>query len=137
MTDIAEKKQYHAGFYLMDPSTGEVLADYQGDKYFTPASNTKILTLFAASFLPDSLPSFYLRETDAVAYIWPLGNPAFLNPVIGDSTNYKLLSQKDSLVVSFPYFVDERFGSGWAWDDYNSAYSPEISILILCHERSL
>lgn len=126
---IAEEKQYHAGFYLLEPESGKVLIDYQGDKYFTPASNTKILTLFAASFLPDSLPSFYLKKEDSVAYLWPTGDPTFLNPVLGDTTNYHTLSQIDSLVISYPYFVDDRMGSGWAWDDYNSAYSPELSAM--------
>ena len=124
---VAEEKQYHAGFYLIDPESGKVLADHQGEKYFTPASNTKILTLFATSFLPDSLPSFYLKKEDSLAYVWPLGDPAFLNPVLHDTTNYGLLSEIDSLVISFPYFVDDRMGSGWAWDDYSSSYSPEIS----------
>ena len=113
----------------MNPETGKVLEDYQGDKYFTPASNTKILTLYAASFLPDSLPSFYLKQTDSVTYAWPTGNPTFLNPVLEDTTNYALLSGFDSLVISFPYFVDDRMGSGWAWDDYNSSYSSEISAM--------
>lgn len=126
---VSEEKQYHAGFYLMDPESGKVLVDYQGDKYFTPASNTKILTLFAASFLPDTLPSFYLKEGDSVAYIWPTGDPSFLNPVLADTTNYHFLSQFDSLVISYPYFVDDRKGSGWAWDDYNSSYAPEISAM--------
>lgn len=124
---ISSEKQYHAGFYLMDPASDKVLADYQGDKYFTPASNTKILTLFATQFLPDILPSFYRKEVDSITYIWPTGDPTFLNPVLQDTTNYTMLSQVDSLVVSYPYFVDDRKGSGWAWDDYNYSYAPELS----------
>ena len=128
VTTVAEENQYHAGFYLLDPATGKVLADHQGEKYFTPASNTKVLTLFAAKkFLPDPLPSFYYKQEDSLTYVWPTGDPSFLNPVLMDSTNYHWLSMADSLVVSYPYFVDDRFGSGWAWDDFSSSYSPEIS----------
>jgi len=127
---IANEKQYHSGFFLLDPESGKVLVDYQGDKYFTPASNTKILTLYAVKkFLPDPLPTFHIVESDSVTYIWPTGDPTFLNPVLKDSTNYSVLSIADSLVISYPYFVDDRFGSGWAWDDFNSGYSPEISAM--------
>ena len=125
---FADEKQYHVGFYLLDPAKNEVLADFQGDKYFTPASNTKILTLYAAKLtLDDPLPAFYIVEDSAVTYLWPTGNPTFLNPVLADSNNYKILARADSLVLSYANFSSERFGSGWAWGDYNSSYSPELS----------
>ena len=58
---FSDENQYHAGFYLLDPAKNEVLADYQADKYFTPASNTKILTLYAAKLtLKEPLPAFYM-----------------------------------------------------------------------------
>lgn len=105
-----------------------MLADYQGDKFFTPASNTKILTLYVANLvLAEPLPAFYIIEDTAATYLWPTGNPAFLNPVLLDSGNYEVLAQADSLVLSYANFNSRRFGSGWAWDDYNSSYSPEIS----------
>ena len=125
---FSHENQYHAGFYLFDPAKNEVLADYQGDKYFTPASNTKILTLYAAKLiLQDPLPVFYFIKDGATIYLWPTGNPVFLNPVLADSGNYEFLAGADSLVLSYADFKAERFGSGWAWDDYNYSYSPELS----------
>ena len=125
---FSQVNQYHAGFYLFDPATEQVLADYQGDKYFTPASNTKILTLYAAKkVLANPLPTFYILEDSSVTYLWPTGNPSFLNPVLSDSTNFTTLAGADSLVLSYPNFATERFGSGWAWDDYNTSFSPELS----------
>ena len=125
---FSHDNQYHAGFYLFDPAKNVVLADYQGDKFFTPASNTKILTLYAANLvLADPLPAYYLIEDSIATYLWPTGNPSFLNPVLLDSGNYKLLAQADSLVLSYANFNSKHFGSGWAWDDYNSSYSPELS----------
>ena len=125
---FSKENQYHAGFYLLDPAKNEVLEDYQGDKYFTPASNTKILTLYAVNlFLDKSLPAFYIAEDSLATYLWPTGNPAFLNPVLMDSSNYDILSRAESLVLSYAGFASERFGSGWAWDDYNSSYSAELS----------
>lgn len=125
---FSQENQYHVGFYLFDPAKNEVLGDYQGDKFFTPASNTKILTLYAANLvLADPLPAFYIIEDSTATYLWPTGNPVFLNPVLLDSGNYEVLAQADSLVLSYANFRSKRFGSGWAWDDYNSSYSPELS----------
>jgi D-alanyl-D-alanine carboxypeptidase/D-alanyl-D-alanine-endopeptidase (penicillin-binding protein 4) len=125
---FAQDNQYHAGFYLYDPVKKEVLADYQSEKYFTPASNTKILTLYASKLiLDDPLPEFYIKKDSNVTYLWPTGNPSFLNPVLSDSINYKTLAEADSLVLSFANWQSDRFGSGWSWDDYNSSYSPELS----------
>jgi D-alanyl-D-alanine carboxypeptidase/D-alanyl-D-alanine-endopeptidase (penicillin-binding protein 4) len=39
------------GFALFDPEERQLLYQYQADKYFTPASNTKILTFYAAQTL--------------------------------------------------------------------------------------
>ncbi len=126
---IAAAGQYHAGFYLYDPQRHKVLADYQGDKYFTPASNTKILTLYAAQHvLPDSLPAFYLTRDSMATYLWPQGYPGFLNPAVGDTLTYQVLAAADSLVLNLPATQPDRFGPGWAWDDYNYSYIPERSV---------
>jgi serine-type D-Ala-D-Ala carboxypeptidase/endopeptidase (penicillin-binding protein 4) len=125
---FSSENQYHAGFYLLDPVKNKILLDYQGDKYFTPASNTKILTLYATKlFLDDPLPAFYMVKEDDNIQLWPTGSPTFLNPVLADSSNYEMLAGADSLVLSYANYTAERFGSGWAWDDYNSSYSPELS----------
>lgn len=128
ISSFSNENQYHAGFYLLDPANNKVLADYQGDKYFTPASNTKILTLYAAKLvLEDPLPAFYMVKDSSILHLWPTGNPNFLNQVLADSSNYEILAEADSLVLSYANFTSEHFGSGWAWDDYNSSYSPEMS----------
>jgi serine-type D-Ala-D-Ala carboxypeptidase/endopeptidase (penicillin-binding protein 4) len=125
---FSSEKQYHAGFYLLDPAKNKVLVDYQADKYFTPASNTKILTLYATKLiLQDPLVEFYMVKDGSTVHLWPTGSPNFLNPVLADSSNYEILAQADSLVLSYANYTAERFGSGWAWDDYNSSYSPELS----------
>src|SRR3954462_9419319 len=38
----------HMGISIFDPSGNKYLYNYQGDKYFVPASNTKIITCYAA-----------------------------------------------------------------------------------------
>lgn len=50
------------GFVLLDAQTGRKIADVYGNRYFTPASNVKILTLAASlSLLPDTLPTLQIR----------------------------------------------------------------------------
>src|SRR5215212_6307699 len=46
----------HVGISIYEPATGKYLYNYQGDKYFVPASNTKLPTCYAAmKYLGDSL----------------------------------------------------------------------------------
>ena len=45
----------HVGLSIFDPASNKYLYNYQGDKYFVPASNTKIPTCYAAmKYLGDS-----------------------------------------------------------------------------------
>ena len=37
----------HTGISLYDAGAGRYLYNYQGDKYFVPASNTKLFSLYA------------------------------------------------------------------------------------------
>ena len=46
----------HVGISVYEPATGKYWYNYQGDKYFVPASNTKLPTCYAAMrYLGDSL----------------------------------------------------------------------------------
>src|SRR6187431_3751500 len=46
----------HVGISVYEPETGKYWYNYQGDKYFVPASNTKLPTCYAAmKYLGDSL----------------------------------------------------------------------------------
>src|SRR5690242_9935160 len=46
----------HVGIAVYDPVTNKNLYNYQSDKYFIPASNTKIITCYTAmKYLGDSL----------------------------------------------------------------------------------
>src|ERR671927_187513 len=46
----------HVGISIYEPATGKWWYNYQGDKYFVPASNTKLATCYAAmKYLGDSL----------------------------------------------------------------------------------
>src|SRR5687768_8376517 len=125
-----EMFQDHTGFYLYDPDQDKTLFDFNGSRYFTPASNTKIFTFYAAlKILGDSVPALeYVHRNDSLIF-WGTGDPSFLyKEVFYDSTVYDFLSEnEDELYFSSANFYTPHFGEGWAWDDYNSGYSAERS----------
>ena len=118
------------GFQLFDPQSSETLFSINEDKFFTPASNTKIFTFYTSiNILGDSIPAFrYIEKGDSLIFLGT-GDPSFLNPYF--SQNEQVISflkkQKAQLFFCSNNFQEERFGPGWAWDDYNDYYQPEKS----------
>src|SRR5262245_23365485 len=70
----------HLGISIYEPATGKYWYNYQGDKYFVPASNTKIPTCYSAmKYLGDSLVGArYLIRGNNVS-IFGTGDPTFLH----------------------------------------------------------
>lgn len=124
------KFQDHTGFVLFDPEKNKTVYEFNGARYFTPASNTKILTFFAAlKILGDSVPALeYVQRNDSLIF-WGTGDPSFLyRHVYYDSSVYHFLkSSASDLYFSDANFHTPHFGAGWAWDDYSSGYSPQRS----------
>lgn len=122
------------GFVLMDPLAGKVLADFQGDRYFTPASNVKILTLATClEILRDSVPGVqYVYAGDSLIFRGA-ADPAFLHPDFAAwQPWWKILrNTRHSLFYDEREFDEPRFGAGWAWDDYNEDYQMERSAMPL------
>ncbi|NOT75366.1 MAG: D-alanyl-D-alanine carboxypeptidase [Cyclobacteriaceae bacterium] len=118
----------HVGFVLFDPSTQKTICDYQGDQYFTPASNTKIFTLYASlKILGDSIPALkYSQRNDSIIF-WGTGDPGFLyeNTFHEDRVYNFLKNNTSKIFFSSSNFQTTHFGAGWAWDDYNDAYQVE------------
>ncbi|KAA3637011.1 MAG: D-alanyl-D-alanine carboxypeptidase [Bacteroidetes bacterium] len=124
--------QQFTGFELYDPVNKISLISKNGHKYFTPASNTKILSLYTAlTTLGDSLPLLNYIETEEALYFWGTGNPLFLHPDFdtGSEALEFLKSQNKPLRFVDQNFKDTRFGDGWMWDDYPFYYQVEKSAL--------
>lgn len=122
--------QNHIGVMLFDPVKQKTLFHHKADKYYTPASNTKILTLYTAlNVLGDSLPAFkYVVAGDSLL-LWGMADPSFLNPAVHQNPNvYRFLQQENrKLFLSQRSHYTTALGRGWAWDDYNDYYSVERS----------
>ena len=121
----------HVGISLYDPATNKYLYNHNGQKYFVPASNTKLFSCYAAlKYLGDSLPGIKYWENDTALYLVPTGDPSLLhtdfkkNPVIDF-----LQKTKKSVYIIDSNWKETALGSGWSWNDYNDNYMAERSAL--------
>lgn len=127
---IENELQDHTGFIIIDPAKQKTLFEHNSEKYFTPASNTKIFTLYASlKILGDSVPALRALETQDSLIFWGTGDPSFLyKNVYSESKTFGFLKNASKpLYFSNANFHTSAFGSGWSWDDYNSYYSSEKS----------
>lgn len=117
------------GFMLYDPVNDSTLFAQLEDKYFTPASNTKLFTFYAGlKLLPDTLRGLeYVVRGDSLIF-WGTGDPTFLHPDFDTDTVFRFLQERpENLYYSDSHFRDELLGPGWSWSDYNYYYSTEKS----------
>lgn len=119
---------HFTGLYVYDLSTQKELINYQGEKYFTPASNTKIATLYTAlQFLSDSIPAVKYDISKDTLWLQGTGNPTFLHSYFKDSTALHLAKKHQKVIIITGILADKKFGPGWAWEDYDRYFSPEKS----------
>ena len=127
----AEKElQDHTGFMLYDPASQQTLWEYKSSHYFTPASNTKIFTLYTGlQLLGDSVPAIKYQMLNDSLIFWGMGDPSFLYKNVFQNNRVFSFLEKSTVPLFFSgsNFQTDRFGVGWAWDDYNYAYSSERS----------
>ncbi len=122
------------GLVLFDLKNNQYVFDFNGDKYFTPGSNTKTWTLHAAlDILGDSIAWMAYQNVDNRRVYFPMADPTFLHPFMKPNPrieNYFASHHEvgDTIYMSTSHFRDDRFGSGWMWDDINYYFQPEKSI---------
>jgi len=124
-------QQHQVGFMIQEIGASQNMFSYNAEKYFTAASNTKLLTFYTAlNMLGDSIPSFqYIIKQDSLL-IWPMADASFLHPDFKTQKAFDFLknSGKSIYLISGRY-QGEKFGRGWSWDDYNEYYQTEITEL--------
>jgi D-alanyl-D-alanine carboxypeptidase/D-alanyl-D-alanine-endopeptidase (penicillin-binding protein 4) len=126
-------KQYQVGFALYDKEKKEMIFQKDADKYYTPASNTKLFTFYAGlKMMPDSIPSLkYVERGDSLIF-WGTGDPSFLHTALKGTKAYELLKNTNKKLFFAPgRYTGDFYGNGWQWDDYNDYYQPEINELPL------
>lgn len=132
-------KKSFSGFVLLDPENGKTLAAVNGEHYFIPASNNKILTLATClSILGDTIPRLRYNydassHPEGVFELFATGDPTFLHPDFQvwqpppDFLSNNIYS--DLFLRRYRSVGLARWGKGWAWDDFAEGYSCEISSL--------
>ena len=126
-----EFKHNFNGFAVYNPETNKYLIEYNADRYFTPASNTKLFSFFTGlEILGDSIPGLrykYVGKDSLI--IWGTGDPTFLHHFIKTSKVVNFLKKNTNKTILLSKSNDEThfYGFGWAWDDYNEYYSAENS----------
>lgn len=124
------------GIAIMNYDDKKFFYRHNSNKLFTPASNTKIITSYAAmKYLGDSLDGIkYKIEKDTVC-IEPTGDPSLLNPQFSFQPVYVFLKQFHYIKIINPAFAENYWGAGWSWDDYPFSYMSPRSNLPLYGNR--
>lgn len=119
----------HVGISIFEPASGKWWYNHQGDKYFVPASNTKLATCYAAmKFLGDSLVSARIAVDEKNRLqVFPTGDPTVLNPEFPYQPLLLAMRPYKRILWNIDQWKERRWGSGWSWNDYDEAYMAERS----------
>ena len=123
----------HIGISIYEPATGKYWYNFNADKYFIPASNTKLFTLYAGmKYLGDSLVGMKYYQSNDTVYALPTGDPTFMHPDFSNQPVSDFFKNtRLPIIFSDKNWKAEKYGSGWAWDDYNDYYMAERSAVPL------
>jgi len=127
LISIKELSSAHVGISVYDLQSQKYLYNYQANKYFVPASNTKLFTLYAGlKYLEDSIIAARIAVENGSVIIQATGDPTFLHPDFTNQPLLKLLQQAAIKSISINTdFASKPYGAGWAWDDFQDDYMAE------------
>ncbi len=125
-------KTGHVGISIYEPATQKYLYNYNEDKNFTPSSNVKLFTTYAAmKYLGDSLVGLRYYSQKNTTVIIPTGDPTFLDPYFKNQKVFEFLKRQNNILLledkSENIWKEKCYGDGWSWDDYNEDYMTERS----------
>lgn len=122
---------HFTGFALFDLGKRKMITGQHEDKYFTPASNTKLFTFYAGlRLLKDSIAGLdYIERGDSLIF-WGTADPTLLDSQFKEQRVLeKLKASGKKIYWAKGSFTGDFYGVGWTYDDYNEYYQPEMSEL--------
>ncbi len=119
------------GVAVYDVEKKQFLYRHNSNRYFVPASNTKLPTLYAGmKYLGDSLAGLRYSEQNDTLFLQATGDPTLLHPDFKQNPVIDFLKQQGKpIVISGSNWKAEALGYGWAWDDYLGSYMVERNAL--------
>ncbi len=127
-------KTGHLGISIYEPVTEKFWFNYNAEKLFIPASNTKLFTLFAGmKFLDKQLTGIYYNETLDTFFVLPSGDPTFLHDDFLNQPVFEMLkkTQKPIVIINQNQQI-QPYGNGWVWDDQSESYSAQRNAFPIC-----
>lgn len=124
-------KDHFTGFALYDQDKNKMIYELNADKYFIPASNTKLFTFYTAlNMIGDSIPGLrYINKGDSLIF-WGTGDPSLLHTYLKSTRVYEFLKNSPGKLFYSPgNYSGDFFGRGWPLDNYNDYYQAEITAL--------
>jgi D-alanyl-D-alanine carboxypeptidase/D-alanyl-D-alanine-endopeptidase (penicillin-binding protein 4) len=117
---------YLLGLVVFNPESNKEYINHNGSILFTPASNTKLVTFYAAyKTLGDSVPVLeYAKQGDSLI-IRGTANPSTLYQSDSISLFEFFKNRGEELYLADATIEDHRYGTGWAWGDYQDYYQVE------------
>ena len=98
-------KNQFTGLLIVDTKTKDTIISSNANKYFIPASTSKIFTFYTSKkLLPSRIPTLKYVETRDSLFIEGTGDPTWLHPYFMDSTAINFLSKtsKPCLLYTSP-----------------------------------
>lgn len=121
----------HVGIMITEAESGKVLVSYNEHRYFVPASNTKLWTMYACmKYLGDSLIAGYvLPQQDGSLLFRSNGDPTFLHPDYKYQPLVEMLKKYPEIKWTNATMRTSQYGNGWSWNDYDATYmAPRSSM---------
>ena len=125
LEEEAANNNYFTGVVVYNTKTKKKVIDFQGSKYFTPASNTKLFTFYTAwKTLKDSVVSFEYANAKDSLIIRGAGDPGFLEDTI-NTNSLDFLRRANANI----YLIDEKIDK--VIQEYNSTtrQPPQKSLM--------
>ncbi|HYX17504.1 MAG TPA: D-alanyl-D-alanine carboxypeptidase/D-alanyl-D-alanine-endopeptidase [Nostoc sp.] len=125
------------GILVQPLSTGPILYSRDAQKYFTPASNLKLLTTAAA--LQQLGANFRIRTSiyqdgNGVLRVVGRGDPSLSDTqlqTLAQQLKQKGITQIQQLIADDSYIQGDIVNSTWQWEDVQSDYGAPVSSFIL------